>query len=211
MNHRTLALLATPTVIAAMTVAVPALAGLGSTGPAHQARRGCALTTVRIGRHHARVCLLRGPRGPQGFPGPRGPQGPKGATGARGRTGLTGTPGSTGPQGPAGTARAYTVVQPTSSPTQANLISAQNIISVSEVKGGVYCLSPAAGINPATDTAAVSPEVSYSSGGVPGVIAVNAQHTNCPTSTFEVDTYEPSVKYEPGKTTSGYAFTIVIP
>jgi len=55
--------------------------------------------------------------------------------------------------------------------------------------------------------ATVSPEVSYSVGNAPGVIAINAQHTNCPPTTFEVDTYTP------GTTTlaTGYAFTIAIP
>jgi hypothetical protein len=102
------------------------------------------------------------------------------------------------------------VVQPTT-PAAASLISAQtaNITAVSEVKPGVYCLAPAAGINPATETAAVSPEVSYSSGGVPGVIALNAQDTDCPANNFEVETYTP------GSATptlaSGYAFTIVVP
>jgi len=55
--------------------------------------------------------------------------------------------------------------------------------------------------------ATVSPEVSYSAGGVPGAIAVNAQHTNCPSTPYEVDTYTP------GTTTLSdqYAFTITIP
>ena len=114
----------------------------------------------------------------------------------------------TGPPGPAGTARAYAVVRP-ASPTTAELIAGQsvNVTGVSEPSPGVYCLAPAAAVSPATDTAAVSPEVSYSSGGTPGVIAVNAQHPHCPTG-FEVDTYAP-----PADTTltSGYAFTIVIP
>ncbi|MFI5003844.1 MAG: hypothetical protein ACHQE6_02400 [Solirubrobacterales bacterium] len=99
----------------------------------------------------------------------------------------------------------------TPAPTPANLIAGQtsNITSVSEVKPGVYCLAPVASVNPAADTAAVSPEVSYSTGTVPGVIALNAQHTDCPANNFEVETYAP------GSATStpagGYAFTIVVP
>jgi hypothetical protein len=100
-------------------------------------------------------------------------------------------------------------VQPTS-PTSANLVTGQtsNFTGVSEVQSGVYCLAPAAGINPAADTATVSPEVSYSSGGVPGTIALNAKSSDCPASDFEVETYAP------GSTTptltSGYAFTILV-
>ena len=95
-------------------------------------------------------------------------------------------------------------------PTPANLIAGQtsNITSVSEVKTGIYCVAPVASINPAAETAAVSPEVSYSSGNVPGVIALNAQHTDCPANNFEVETYAPG---SAPALASGYAFTIVVP
>jgi hypothetical protein len=98
-------------------------------------------------------------------------------------------------------------VQPTS-PSAANLIAAQsaNITAVSEPSAGVYCLAPAAGINPASDTATVSPEVSYSSGEAPGVIALNAQRKSCPTSDFEVETFAPGSS----SPATGYAFTILI-
>jgi hypothetical protein len=101
------------------------------------------------------------------------------------------------------------VVQPTS-PAAATLIASQtsHITGVSEPKEGIYCLAPAAGVNPATDTAAVSPEVSYSSDHTPGAIALNAQGSDCPAGDFEVETYTPST--EP-KLASGYAFTIVVP
>jgi hypothetical protein len=222
MSRRTLTLLATPAAIAAMSVAVPALAGVsGFISAARKSSNRCF--TVHIGhRRRVRECLIPGPRGPRGLPGPRGPRGlpgpagPRGFTGPRGPRGHTGspgpagTPGATGPQGPAGTARAYAVVQPTSA-TQATLIAGQtsNITGVTEPKEGVYCLAPAAGIDAAAEVPAVSPEVSYSKGNLPGLIAVNAQRANgCPTADFEVDTYEPAA---PPKLSSGYAFTIVIP
>jgi hypothetical protein len=61
-------------------------------------------------------------------------------------------------------------------------------------------------MSPANDTAVVSPEVSYSTSASPGVIALNAQHKQCPSSDFEVNTYTP------GTTTlaTGYAFSILI-
>jgi hypothetical protein len=100
------------------------------------------------------------------------------------------------------------VIQPTSS-TSANVIASQsaNITGVKEVSEGVYCVTPASPINAAGEATAVSPEVSYSSAGAPGVIALNAQHPHCSASAFEVDTYAP------GGTTlkTGYAFTIVVP
>ena len=207
-HRRTFSLLATPAVVGAMIVAVPALAGTSTqpTGQESRARHCEAVTVISHGRR-GRACLLQGPRGPMGLPGPRGPAGSRGATGSRGTTGPQGPKGTQGVAGPAGTARAYAVVQPTS-PTAATLIAGQtsHITGVSEPKEGIYCLAPAAGINPATDTAAVSPEVSYSSDGKPGVIAVNAQGSDCPAGDFEVETYAPEAK-----PASGYAFTIVIP
>jgi hypothetical protein len=211
MPRRTLSLLAAVAIVGAVTAAVPALAGTGTEPSGRTAARSCTVATVIS--HHRRVhaCLLRGPRGftgPAGTRGPAGPKGPKGSTGPKGATGPKGTTGTAGSPGAPGTAKAYAVVQPTS-PTAANLIPAQtsNITSVSEVKEGVYCLAPAAGINPAADTAAVSPEGSYSSGGVPGLIALNAQHLDCSASDFEVETYAAPGSTKPA---TGYAFTIVV-
>jgi hypothetical protein len=213
MQRRTLSLLATPAVVGAMTVAVPALAGTSARPAGHEARaRGChPVVVVRHGQR-VRACLIRGPRGPQGLLGPAGARGPIGLRGSRGATGSRGPmglQGGAGPQGPAGTARAYAVIQPTSPPATApSVIAAQssNITAVSEVKEGIYCLTPTAGINPAADTATVSPEVSYSAGKAPGVIALNAQDSDCPTGNFEVETYAPAST----SPTGGYAFTILV-
>jgi hypothetical protein len=69
-------------------------------------------------------------------------------------------------------------------------------------------VTPAAtAIIPATDTAAVSPEVSYSAAKAVGLVAVNQQREHCPATSFEVDTFAPGGA---GPST-GYAFTIVIP
>jgi hypothetical protein len=218
-HRRTLVLLATPAVVGAMTVAVPALAGTSLLG-AHAARSSnCVI--VLSGRHHVRECLLRGPqgpRGPRGFtgvPGSRGstgktgPTGKTGKAGAKGATGAQGIQGAQGPAGPSGTA-AYGLVAPTASPTTADLISAQSsgISSVSEPAAGVYCITPAAPVSATAVSVTVSPEVSYTSAGGPlGTVAVNAQHGACGSGAFEVETFAP------GTTTlaSGYAFTIVIP
>jgi Collagen triple helix repeat (20 copies) len=216
LHPRTLTLLATPAVVGAMTVAVPALAGTSLLGAsAHEARSNCV--TVISGHHRVRQCLLRGPRGPRGFtgvPGPRGlkgatgAKGAKGATGAKGPTGATGAQGIQGPAGPSGTA-VYGLVQPTASPTQANRIAARSagIAGVAEPAEGAYCVTPSAPINAAAVSVTVSPEVSYSTGGAPGTIVVNANHPNCPASAVEIDSYTP------GSTTlkTGYAFTIVVP
>lgn len=217
MRRRTLTLLATPAVLAAMTVAVPALAGISLDPTAHTSASTCFIT--RIAKHRVRECLVRGPRGLRGLPGPPGPRGFAGAPGkqgkpgAPGKQGLQGVQGIQGPQGPQGnqgvegTARGYAVIQP-NSPTQATLIGAHNITGVSEANEGMYCVAPAAPINAAAETVAVSPEVSYGSAKLPGLIAVNAQRTGgCPATDFEVDTYEPNSS----KLSSNYAFTVIVP
>jgi hypothetical protein len=220
MRRPALSVIATSAVVGALAVAVPALAASGSSPAAHSARaRRCSAVIVISHGRRVRACLIQGPRGFTGFPGPRGPAGKTGApggktgaTGKTGRTGATGKTGATGPQGPAGAAGviAYAIVQPTS-PTAANLVGASSITGVSEPSTGVYCVTPAAGISTANGIATVSPEVSYSAGNAPGVIAINAQHTHCAAGTFEVDTYAPYVSPTTPTLTTGYAFTIAIP
>jgi hypothetical protein len=212
MRHRTLTLLATPAVVGAMTVAVPALAGVSVLPQAHTASTKCVV--ARIAHHRVRECLVRGPRGLRGLPGPAGPRGltgktgKTGKTGAAGKNGVNGNPGTPGAPGPAGTARAYAIVQPTS-PSQANLIAGQTsgITSVGQPSPGVFCLALAAPINASAEAPVVSPEVSYSSGKQPGLIAVNAQRNGgCPATELEVDTYTLA-----GVASSNYAFTIIVP
>ena len=201
-------LLATPAVLGAMTIAVPALAGISLRVPRHAPTAPPAASSPTSAKHRVRECLVRGARG---LPGPAAPRGVHGPTGTnrqnRGhrRNGRSrrkgrhrGQPALTGHSWCSRTlARAYAVVQPTT-PTQVNLIAGQtsDITGVSEPSRpasscGIYCLAPAARINAAADTAAVSPEVSYSSGQAPGTIAVNAQRPHCPATDFEVDTYAP--------------------
>jgi Collagen triple helix repeat (20 copies) len=178
MRTRTVALLAAATaIIGSFFVSMSALAHAGSSGGKPRAHSTAHCFAVG-GRHHRlRECLVpgpRGPRGPRGFNGVHGVRGRRGRTGPRGAAGAAGP---AGPQGPAGTARAYGVVQPVSA-AAAVLIHPKSvgITGVSEVSAGIYCLSPSAAVNPSEETIAVSPEISYSASGAPGVIAVNAQH-----------------------------------
>jgi hypothetical protein len=209
MHRRTLSLLATPAVVGAMTVAVPALAGTAAGPTGRAATRGCNAVTVISHHRRVRACLLRGPRGftgPAGTRGPAGPRGSRGSTGSKGTTGATGSTGPTGPTGPAGTAKAYAVVQANSPGASLIIPQTSRITGVTEVKTGIYCVAPESTINPGTDTAAVSPEVSYSHADAPGLIALNAQRPDCPASDFEVETYDPAT----GALATGYAFTIVV-
>lgn len=212
MSRRTLTLLATPAVLGAMTVAVPALAGVSLGPSAHTASTKCFV--LRVHKHRVRECLVRGPRGLRGLPGPAGPRGFRGYTGKTGRTGKTGpqgSPGPTGPQGVAGTARAYAVVNPVEveeTPSAKGLIGNQthDVLTVQRIGAGEFCLAAAAGINAADDAAVVSPEVGYGDH-MPGVIALDATAVHCPPGQFKVDTYAPGTS----TATTGPAFTIVIP
>ena len=198
MRHRTLTLLATPAVLGAMTVAVPALAGVEhgpaahSPHPANASSRVSPNTACASAWFRARAALRGLPGGPRGSRGHResrenGATGKTGATGKDGtrprNTGATGS-GSTGPTGPAGTARGFAVVQP-NSPSQATLIGgvATSPVSRSSKKASIAS-RPLAPINAAEETVAVSPEVSYSSGKLPGLVAVNAQRTGAARERF---------------------------
>jgi len=203
MRRSPLPLVAATAVVGAMAVAVPALASSSSGPAAHSARaRHCSAVIVISHHHRVRACLIPGPRGYKGF------NGANGKTGAAGKNGINGKEGKEGKAGTNGTIIAYAIVQPTSTPPTVNLINASGITSVSEPNPGVYCITPTAGVSLAAGLAAVSPEVSYGTpAGAPGIIAVNAQHTNCPATPYEVDTYTPGTP----TLATGYAFTIVIP
>jgi Collagen triple helix repeat (20 copies) len=209
MRRPTLPLIATSAVLGTMAIAVPALAASGSP-TAHTARaRHCSTVIVISHGRRTRACLVQGPRGFTGFPGAKGTTGKTGKTGATGKTGpagKNGTNGTNGAPGAPGTVVASAIVQPSGAPPAANLINPSNVASVSEPSTGIYCITTTPGVSLAP-VATVSPEVSYGTIKAPGLIAVNSQHTNCPATPYEVDTYTP------GTTTlaTGYAFTVVIP
>src|ERR1700690_3467266 len=88
LHRRTLSLMATPAVVGALTVAVPALAGTSAQPAGHAARvRSCNVVTVISHGRREHACLLRGPRGLPGVTGLRGPAGAKGSRGPKGATG----------------------------------------------------------------------------------------------------------------------------
>jgi len=120
----------------------------------------------------AAVSLFIG--GCSGPPGPQGPQGPQ------------------GPAGAAGTARAYVRWV-----LGTGLVAGQtrNFTSVTSTSNGVYCLTPAAGIDPATTVAFGA----YAADGIPAnnigrpafVIVVYGVH-DCPAGQYQVVTGTPN-------------------
>lgn len=202
MSRRSITLLATPAAIAAMSVTVPALAGVTmAPGTSVKPKQHCFV--IHHGHKTLHECLIpgpAGPRGPQGIRGLPGPHGPRGFTGPRGKKGPTGAIGPTGAQGVQGPAgppavKAYAVVDPANvQPTASSsgLIAAQtsNFSSVHSLVKGVYCLAPAPGIEPAREPAMVTAEASYSSATVVPLAVLNAQGKGCSAGEFEVQTYD---------------------
>lgn len=144
---------------------------------------------------------MQGPRGPAGAQGPAGvtgpagaagPVGPPGANGATGATGPQGPKGDTGPAGPAGDGvLAYAAVIPGMGGILADG-RVENFIDVSRPAPGVYCLTPAPGINPTIAPVLVTQDLDISA--EPGIVAFNSPHApqdcNATTHQFEVDTLD---------------------
>ena len=151
--------------------------------------------------------------GPQGPTGPAGPQGPTGPQGPKGDTGTTGPAGPTGPQGPKGdkgdpgvdgTARAYAYVSGGATPSL-GAGRTKNFTAVTHAGLGDYCLTPAAGISPATTSPSVTVDWSASSGN--DLLAFwRSAGAGCPAGQFEVLTYDLA-----SARTDRVAFTIVVP
>lgn len=216
LSRRSITLLATPAAIAAMSVAVPALAGVALPGARSTPKQHCFV--VHIKHKAVRECLIPGPpgpRGPQGIRGLPGPHGPRGFTGPRGKRGPTGLTGPQGLQGPAGppAVKAFAVIDPANvQPTASanGLIAAQtsNFSSIHRPRQGVYCLAPTAPIEPAHEPAMVTGEASYSTVGAVPIAVLNAQGKDCSTGEFEVLTYDASSLAAPS---SNVGFAIMAP
>jgi Collagen triple helix repeat (20 copies) len=219
MSRRSIALLATPAAIAAMSIAVPALAGVAIPGTSTTPKQHCFV--VHSKHKSIRECLIPGPpgpRGPQGIRGLPGPHGPRGFTGPRGKRGPVGPigpQGIQGVQGPPGppVVKAYAVVDPANVQTSASssgLITAQtsSFSAVHSPAKGIYCLAPAAPIEPAHEPAMVTGEASYSTGGAVPIAVLNAQSKDCLSGEFEVLTYDART---PATPSSSVGFAIMAP
>jgi hypothetical protein len=144
----------------------------------------------------------------------------QGAAGLRGAQGLPGSAGATGPEGkvgplgqtgPAGTARAYALMStPGSDPCELLPAVTKNFSSCTRPETGVYCLTPAASVNPMTAPAFVTVEWGFSSG---NSLAAFVEDTSafggidvCGTGAYEVRTYNFK-----GEATDSVAFYILVP
>ena len=124
------------------------------------------------------------------------------AAGAAGAKGDTGAP---------GTARAYAYMDsPGTDPCDLLAAETKNFTACSRPSTGVYCLSPAAGIDPNSSPAFVTVEWGSSGG---NSLAVFVEDTNqfgstddCGTTRYEVQTYDFT-----GAASDNVAFNILVP
>jgi hypothetical protein len=162
---------------------------LGGTGYAAFAVPRNSVGSAQVVNHSLRtadlsrkaVAALKGGRGPEG---PSGPQGPAGATGA------------------AGTARAYAEVD-NSTPS---LVAARtkNFTAVTRTDDGVYCLTPAAGIDPRAVATSTAEDFGLSD--TDGFVMVVGSGSDCSAGQFEVETDDLD-----GDPTNDIAFDLVVP
>ncbi len=116
-----------------------------------------------------------------------------------------GSGGEAGPAGAAGTARAYAVVLPATPSFDA--ARTKNFTAVARPTTGIYCLTPAAGIDPTNTIAMVSVEWGASSGSDLLVYAENGVF-DCPAGTFEIRTYN---NFTTPTLTNSVAFQVLVP
>ena len=168
---------------------------LGGTGYAALAIPRNSVGSAQVINHSLRTTDLsrtavdalkgsHGPEGPAGSQGPEGPEGPRGAAGA------------------AGTARAYAEVDNTTP----SLVTARtkNITAVTRVDDGVYCLTPATGIDPRAVAPATAQEFELSD--TDGFVMVVGSGSDCPAGQFEVETDDLD-----GEPTNDVAFDLLVP
>ncbi len=139
-----------------------------------------------------------------------GPPGPKGATGAAGSQGPQGNQGIQGNQGVAGTARAYGLVS-----TTGTLTRSAGVVSVTNPTAGIYCITLAANISPATTGAVVTPDYSTDSTNTSSITHVEfvepSSFYSCTAPQIEVRTFSVSASTTLANTTTNEGFFFAVP
>jgi hypothetical protein len=183
----------------ALVISLVALfVALGGTGYAALAIPKNSVGSPQIVNHSVRtadlsrkaVAALRGDRGPSGPAGPQGPAGERGPAGEKGAAGA------------AGTARAYAEVD-NSTPSFVTART-KNFTAVTRVDDGVYCLTPAAGIDPRAVAASTAEDFGLSDSD--GFVMVVGTGSDCSAGQFEVETDD---LY--GDATNDIAFDLIVP
>jgi hypothetical protein len=141
----------------------------------------------------------------------QGPKGPRGATGAKGATGSKGDRGPAGPTGPAGTAGnsgAFATVLNDSPPTFQG--SHPGFTAVERDSTGIYCLTPASGVD-ITHPLASSDWYDASGDGF-FIEPLSGGSTNsCLSGKLEVHTYAAVQDPEVVEETDDVSFTVFVP
>jgi hypothetical protein len=92
-------------------------------------------------------------------------------------------------------------------------VRSKNFAAVSRPSSGLYCLTPAGGIDPASTAAAVSPERSRSAASNLLLAYLDTSGTDCDVGEFEVATYTLSLAslVLSADLSNGVAFTVLVP
>jgi len=113
---------------------------------------------------------------------------------------------SAGSEGDQGTGTAYALVDPNGGVPQLIGAHTSGFIAVSSPIPGIYCLTPATGVDVAHTAAVASEEAFYSNAlGFP-TVRYDANHVNCTVKQLEVKTFDQSAAL-----TSQIAFTVNVP
>jgi hypothetical protein len=141
----------------------------------------------------------------------RGPRGKRGKPGNTGKTGATGPTGAAGPAGPAGSAKAYATVDNNTVPIFEEGTKHPGFTAVSRPEGlptGIYCLTPASGVNVVNASPIASAEWDRSSG-FDLLVEPLTEVNDCPDNTLEVRTYD----FEGGtvELSNDVAFSVLLP
>ena len=146
---------------------------------------------------------------------------PAGTGGSSGSpAGVNGQSGPAGPVGPQGTARAYGLVSVAANGAPPMLSHSKGIAGVNQPSSGgvpltgVYCITPAAGIDPATTTVVVTPDEN-GAGTSKEIGHIDSSAVDCPAGSFEVEMRHIDISTAGGTPTivahhgdSGFSFVI---
>ena len=141
----------------------------------------------------------KGPAGPQGLPGATG------RTGATGPQGPAGQNGQNGQNGAPGSARAYADVSDAGGHLAFKTGAVQGFTGVRSPSAGIYCLTPVAGISPATSTAVVTAHYSSGMANTLPHAYLDDSDNFCSSGDFTVVTFSGTTE------SAGVSFTVLVP
>ena len=125
----------------------------------------------------------------KGATGKKGATGNTGATGPQGTAGTNGKEGLQGKEGAPGTARAYAYTTGGAAPALETAWT-KNFTAISHPATGVYCLTPAAGIDANASPPVASVDWGSSTAPERDFVEVRVRHLECAANQYEIHTFQ---------------------